>query len=335
MRGGVVDEAVGEHGDEDAAGGVVEAGGREGAVGERAGCQLDSTGAESGEVHARLGGSDLVGAGPEVGDGVALEAEAVLDVVEESGALGGEGAVDLRVGHHHRGGGRGGDDAAEGRLVGLVQGAVGHQGVCKEAVDLLGVGGEVLDGGGDLAALHTRGERRAEAAGEQGVLAEALGLAAEVPGAGEVDRGAEEVVVPLGASFGTDGDADAAGQVLVEGGGLGERHGEGGDVLLVPQTGGGVDHGEGRDAEVSESAEVAPDERLLLRGRHPCENGVDAVEDVGIGGGDGLNGGSRGHGGDCCCNDGGRQEGASVHGDSPDGGGGGRGPRNRMLHIRQ
>lgn len=329
-RDRVVHEAVGEHGDENAARCVVEPCGGH-AAGELTGCELDAAGAEPREVHARLGGGYLVVAGPEVRDGVTLKAEAGLDVVEEGGALGGEGPVDLGIGHHDRGGGRGGDDAAEGRLVDLVHRAVGHQGVAEEAVHFLGVGREVLDRGRDLTALHAGGEGGAEAAREERVFSQALGLAPEVPGPRQIDGRPEEAVVPLGASLGADGDPDTARQVLVEGGGLGEGDRERGDVLFATQPGGGVDHGEGGDTEVAEGGEVAPDEGVLVGSGHPGEKSVGAVEGAGIGRGDGLTVGGGDHADGECGGDGGGQEGASVHGGSPRSGAAGGDPSTSVL----
>src|SRR5690606_28231443 len=187
---GVVEEAVREHGDEDAPGRVVEPGGRYRAAGEGTRRDLDTAGAESGEVHAGPGGGDLVVPGPEVGHGVALEAHALLQVVEQTGVPCCERSVDLRVRHHYGGGGGGGDHAAEGRLVVLVERSVGHLGVDEEAVDFLGVGGEVLEGGRHVLGLDGHGEGGAQPSGEHRVLAHGFGLTAEVPGAGQVDGGA-------------------------------------------------------------------------------------------------------------------------------------------------
>lgn len=232
---GVVEDATREHGDEDAPRGVVEAVGAHRAVGELSGSELHAARAETGQVHAGLGGGDLVVSGPEVGNGEALETQVVLEEREQGGALTRERSVDLRIGHHDRRGRRRLHDAAEGAGVDLAQGSVGDFRVGGEAVRLLGVAGEVLDGGYDVLALHAQGDRTAELPGQMGVLAHSFGLAAEVPGPGDVHGRAQQVVVALGPAFGSDGGADVVQEIGVEGGCLGERHGEGGHALFPAQ----------------------------------------------------------------------------------------------------
>lgn len=159
----------------------------------------------------------------------------------------------------------------------FVQRTVGDLGVCGEAVDLLRVGGEVLDRGCDVLALYAGGESRAQLADEQRVLAHAFGLSAGMPGPGEIDGGAEEVVVALGTALRADRAADTCRQVLVERRRLRDRNRECGHALLAAQTGRGVHHGQSRYTQVSDGREVAPDERFLLSRCHTAEHRVRLI----------------------------------------------------------
>jgi hypothetical protein len=138
---------------------------------------------------------DAVAHGAPVGDDEALEAPLVLeDVAEEAAMLRGQRPVDLVVRAHHRPGPGLRDGLLEGRKVELAKGALVDLGVDGEALELLVVGGVVLQRGPDTVGLDALDHGHGHLAGEERVFREVLEAAAAERRALHVDAGAQHDV---------------------------------------------------------------------------------------------------------------------------------------------
>ena len=120
------------------------------------------------------------------------------------------------------------DGGFKGGEVDFVEGALVDVGVDAVALELLVVGGEVLEGGEDALALDAADVGVAEAGGEPGILAVPLKIAAPDGDAVDVDGGAEDHVAAVGAGFRTDGCALLLDEIGIPGGSHGDAGGEGG-----------------------------------------------------------------------------------------------------------
>ncbi len=184
-------------------------------------------------------------------------------------------AVELVVGGHD------GPHAAflhcgfEGGEVDFVEGALVDVRVDAMALELLVVGGEVLDGGDDAFTLHALDVGDGEAAGEVGIFAVALEVASPQRYAIDVDGRAEDHVAAEalrflsdGAGFALDqvgiprcrhGDAGgkAGGEDLGAGRGVGGA-GDGGTAKPGTHAHGAVGHFDGGDAEALDGRRLHP-----------------------------------------------------------------------------
>ncbi len=184
-------------------------------------------------VQARERGRHTGLRGGVVGTDRAVEAPLVLeDIVEQREVLAHELPVDLVVGAHRRprvlrrGGERG--------QVDLPQRAVVHVGASGLAVLLLVVGREVLHLGGDLLALHTLDEARAEHAGEVRVLAVALEVPARLRDPHDVDHRRVQDLVAAGLGLLAHHGARLGVEAAVEARRECDRCREGGGLGAVP-----------------------------------------------------------------------------------------------------
>ena len=172
----------------------------------------------AGLVHVEAGERGLdggVGATP-VGEDEALEAPVVLEhLVEGVVVLAGVVAVDVVVGAHDAGGMGHGDGDLEGEQVGLAHGARVEHGVEGVAAGLLVVERVVLDVAHDVVGLDAHGELADHGAGEDGVFAGVLEVAAVARLADEVHAAADGHVVALGAQLAADDRAEEEGGVGV------------------------------------------------------------------------------------------------------------------------
>ena len=164
------------------------------------------------EVEAGVGGGDAVVGGGPVRHHDAVEVPLVLgDVDVEVGVLGGVFAVDEVVAIHNGADVGLFDGSLKGGQVDLAEGALADDGVGGEAGVFAVVGGEVLDGGGDVLGLDSVDVADGDLGGEEGVFAEVLEVAAVHGGAVDIDAGAEEEGDTAGAGVAAELGADALG----------------------------------------------------------------------------------------------------------------------------
>ncbi len=191
------------------------------------------------ERHARVdGGSGGVGRAP-VGYDEALEAELLLkNVAEKWGAFSQVRAVHQLISGHdvphaaflHSG--------LEGGEIDFVEGALADGFVDAMALELLVVGGEVLEAGDHAFALHAADVGDAHLSGEVGVFAVAFEIAAPERDTVDVDGGSEDHVAAERFDFLRDGLAF----LLGEEGGIPARP----PCRRRPEEGGGFDLSQAR-----------------------------------------------------------------------------------------
>ena len=119
-----------------------------------------------------------------------------------------------------------GDGDLEGEQVGLAHGARVEQRVQDVAAGLLIVEHVVLDVAHDVVGLDAHGELADHGAGEDGVFAGVLEVAAVARLADEVDAAADGHVVALGAQLAADDRAEEEGGLGVPRGGHAEDGGK-------------------------------------------------------------------------------------------------------------
>ncbi len=218
----------------------------------------------AGLVHIEAGERGLdggVGAAP-VGEDEALELPVALeDLVEDVVVLAGVVAVDAVVGAHDAGGFGEADGDLEGEQVGLAHGALVDEGVVGVAAGLLVVEGVVLDVAHDVVGLDAAGELADHGAGEDGVFAGVLEVAAVARLADEVYAAADGHVVALLAQLAADDGAVEEGGVGIPRGGHAEGGGQQRGVAAargaLGDADGGVGHVDGREAEAWDAGDEA------------------------------------------------------------------------------
>ena len=230
-----VDDAGGEHAADDAVHHVVQTG-----LGDSAGedglLELVAEVDDAGLLHVEAGEGGLlggVGAVP-IGKDEALEVPLLFeDLVQGVVVLTGVGAVDAVVGAHDAGRMSDADGDFEGEEVSFAKGAGGELGVQRVAAGLLGVEDVVLDVAHDVLGLNIVGEAADDEAGEDGVLAGVLEVAAVAGLADEVDAAADGHVVALVAELAADNGAVEGGGFRVPGGGEADDGGKEGGVAAL------------------------------------------------------------------------------------------------------
>ncbi len=151
------------------------------------------------QVHAGVDRSSGAVRATPVGDDEALEAPSLPErLAQQERVLGAVLAVDLVVGVHHGPHPRLLDGRLEGREVDLVERAQVDRLVDAMALELLVIGGEVLDGGNDAFSLHAADVGDAHAGGDVGVLSVALEIPAPERRTLDVDRGSQDHVASQG-----------------------------------------------------------------------------------------------------------------------------------------
>ena len=215
------------------------------------------------------------------------------DHLEQLGRLGCVDAVDEVVGGHDGGGPGLAYADLEGAQVEVAQGSGADPAVGVEAVGLLVVAGQVLDGHSPpRVGLDPVGDGGGDASGQQRVLGEVLEVASAQDGAVQVEGGGEPEVDAEALHLGSDDVSETLGECRVPG--LGERgaDGDGGGVLLADLGGfagfGGVCDAEGLASGVVHELEEGGGQAGVSQGEGAL--GVDAV-----GGGQAQAGGAVGH----------------------------------------
>ena len=242
------------------------------------------------EVEAGVGrGGGGMGGGP-VRDHHAPIAPLFLeDVGQQAAVFGGVGSVELVVGGHDRPGVGLRHDPLEGGEIEFPQGPLVDAGVDDETLQLLIVGGVVLERRADPLALEPLHIGRAHDAGQVRVLG--IGLEVPAPGgdAHHVDRGRQHHMIAQRMSLTGDGRGDGAGRLRVPGRGDGDTHGKDrrGDAADRSYAGGPVGHLERRHAQALDRIEIesagARQQRDLLLQGETGHQVVDAVVEGGRG----------------------------------------------------
>ena len=149
----------------------------------------------------------------------------------------GVGTVDSVVGGHQASNTALFDGHFEGRQVDLPQGPLIQNGIVGHAAQFLGIGGVVLDAGGDAVALDTPDQCRRHFASQIGVFRKVFEIPAAKGTALDVDAGAQQDTDTLAGGFQAQVAAHFLQQFLVPGVGKARGGGVagGGDGLVQAQ----------------------------------------------------------------------------------------------------